>query len=281
MARMPYNLLLFPLLGGFLFLHLNNFFRFHAQRVDGYRLLVESAIAGTVLGVFARLVVHWTGCMDIGIWAGEKWPKLFPWEHADTAAWAVLLGPILALAINVVVDRETAKRWEVHRHGNTLTRFLYCADQEGDLISISLLNRKWYVGLVAEAPNLSPHELYFRILPLMSGYRDKDTLEAVPTTFYSDALNDPARDSEDFVVTIPLKDVQTANLFDIDFYQKYFVEDIEENDPADETASSAESKDSGHLATQSTNTTLSLSPARISYTQEGGRISLTIENQKP
>ena len=54
---MPYNLLLLPLLGGFLFFHLTHFFRFAAQRLDGYRLLFQSAIAGTFLSILARLIV--------------------------------------------------------------------------------------------------------------------------------------------------------------------------------------------------------------------------------
>jgi hypothetical protein len=53
---MPYNLLLLPLLGGFLFIHLTHFFRFGAQRLDGYRLLFQSAIAGICLSALARLV---------------------------------------------------------------------------------------------------------------------------------------------------------------------------------------------------------------------------------
>jgi hypothetical protein len=32
---MPYNLLLLPLIGGFLFIDLTHFFRFGAQRLDG------------------------------------------------------------------------------------------------------------------------------------------------------------------------------------------------------------------------------------------------------
>ena len=53
---MPYNLLLLPLLGGFLFFHLTHYFRFGAQRLDGYRLLLQTAIAGTCLAVIAQLL---------------------------------------------------------------------------------------------------------------------------------------------------------------------------------------------------------------------------------
>jgi hypothetical protein len=53
---MPYNLLLLPLIGGFLFVHLTHFFRFGAQRLDGYRLLFQSAIAGICLSAAARLI---------------------------------------------------------------------------------------------------------------------------------------------------------------------------------------------------------------------------------
>ena len=38
---MPNNLLLVPLLAGFWFLHRCHYFRFRAQTLDGYRLLIE------------------------------------------------------------------------------------------------------------------------------------------------------------------------------------------------------------------------------------------------
>jgi hypothetical protein len=70
---MPYNLLLLPLIGGFLFVHLTHFFRFGAQRLDGYRLLFQSAIAGICLSAAARLIDLLIDLTPLGVPAHRLW----------------------------------------------------------------------------------------------------------------------------------------------------------------------------------------------------------------
>src|SRR3569832_2078390 len=135
---MPYNLLLFPLLGGFLFLHVNHFFRFHAQRMDGYRLLVESAIAGSVLGMLARGIVVFFDGSQLGKWTASVWDPLAPWPDSNMAALSMVLGPVLALVVNLFVDKQKAKDLEVERHANSLTSFLHDAERSESIISITL-----------------------------------------------------------------------------------------------------------------------------------------------
>jgi hypothetical protein len=103
-------------------------------------------------------------------------------------------------------------------------KLLHLATEENLLVSVTLDNRKWYVGWVTESPNLDPQELYFRLLPFMSGYRDKDTLETFRTVFYQNVLEDDTLDPNTFFITLPLKDIKTANLFDPDVYNQYFGE---------------------------------------------------------
>ncbi len=54
---MPTNLLPLPLPGGYWFLHAFHYTRFRSQRLDGYRLLVESALVGVVLTFVSRFLV--------------------------------------------------------------------------------------------------------------------------------------------------------------------------------------------------------------------------------
>ena len=54
---MPFNFLLVPLLGGFVVISLCNRFRFKSVRLDGYRLLLHSSLAGLFLLGFAELLV--------------------------------------------------------------------------------------------------------------------------------------------------------------------------------------------------------------------------------
>jgi len=50
---MPTNLLLLPLVGGYCLTHFCYYFRFRSQRLDGYRLLLESALAGILLAILS------------------------------------------------------------------------------------------------------------------------------------------------------------------------------------------------------------------------------------
>lgn len=221
---MPYNLLLLPLLGGFLFVHLTHFFRFGAQRLDGYRLLFESAIAGICLSILARLLILAIGISAAGRWIAAHWFLFSPFAYSGTSAVSLLLSPPLALVANLFLDKETAKDIEIRRHGNSLIQLLHHAQREKLLISVTLDSRKWYVGWVAASPNLDPQELYFRLLPFVSGYRDKDSLETFRTVFYQDVLSDDRFDSNEFIVTLPLKDIKIASLFNDEVYNQYFAE---------------------------------------------------------
>ncbi|HLH02812.1 MAG TPA: hypothetical protein VKX25_08580 [Bryobacteraceae bacterium] len=220
---MPYNLLLLPLLGGFLFIHLTHYFRFAAQRLDGYRLLIQAAIAGTCLAALARLIELFFGYVA-GIDIDRIWSYFLNLPFLGTSAFAFVLGPVCAWIWNLFVDRERAKALEIDRHGNAFTKLLLRSQKEKQLLSVTLDNRKWYVGWITESPNLDPQELYFRLLPYRSGYRDKDNLNPVATTYYDGALREPAFDQNDLIITLPLKDVKTANLFNEDLYNDYFAE---------------------------------------------------------
>ena len=219
---MPYNLLLLPLIGGFLFVHLTHYFRFAAQRMDGYRLLFQAAIAGVVLSTVGRLAELLIGSTPLGPPLERYWNVFSPFPYSATSAVSLLLGPVFALAVNLFIGREKARDLEIRAHGNSLLKLLHRAEKEERLISLTLDSRKWYVGWVAESPNLDPQEQYFRLLPFISGYRDKDSLETRQTVYYEAVLRDPAFDRNEFVVTLPLKDVKILGLFNDEVYDEYF-----------------------------------------------------------
>jgi hypothetical protein len=227
---MPYNLLLLPLLGGFLFFHIAHYFRFSAQRLDGYRLLLQTAVAGTLLEILARFLGLLFELLPISESVQNRWNALVPFPYAATSLLAFVLGPLAAIVWNIFVTKEEAKEIEIRKHGNAFTQLLLRAQKEKQLISITLENRKWYIGWITESPNLDPQELYFRLLPYRSGYRETDNLKTVYTTYYEGALGESSLRKEDLIITLPLKDVKAANLFDEDLYNDYFAEPIEPSD---------------------------------------------------
>lgn len=93
--------------------------------------------------------------------------------------------------------------------------------KEDRMVSITFENRKWYAGYIAEAPNLKPNEKYFKLLTILSGYRHKDTLIAIRTLSYAN-IDSIGASPKDFVITLPLDSVRTANLFDPAIYEDNF-----------------------------------------------------------
>ncbi|MGF1718393.1 hypothetical protein L4D08_26455, partial [Photobacterium chitinilyticum] len=65
------------------------------------------------------------------------------------------------------------------------------------------------------------------IIPIFSGYRDKDTLSLVPVTPYDDIINDLEDESEKttdfkrFSVSLPIREINYAHLHDFQYYDKF------------------------------------------------------------
>jgi hypothetical protein len=254
---MPTNLLILPLLAGFWLVHHSHRYRFRAQHLDGYRLLLHSALAGSVLLLISRILIVIVNLTPLGAPLKGIMLSLAPIDYLGTSLLCLLLGWIAPKLQNNKIPRRYWKllliarfdrsiisrhmcRWrrlfavvdarnaraardnEVQKEAMALAQLLDKAQSTKSLISITLSNRKWYVGYVAEALNLKPQETYFRLLPIISGYRDKDTLQTRRRIYYPDTYADPQVSSQDFVIVIPLKDIQIANLFDEAVYEDHF-----------------------------------------------------------
>lgn len=217
---MPYNLLLLPLLGGFLFLHQIYALRFRAQRLDGNRLLLESAAYGAGLLLAARMVVVLAGLTSFGTWCGNLWWICAPFPHSDSAAMAVVLGLAVPVVVNRFFPEVRARNWAIRKSGDSLTVLLNEASINSQLVSLTLTNLKWYVGYVLRLPNLKPQDLYVTLLPVISGYRDRDTLQTHEAVQYTPLLQ--SRPDTPISLIIPVTDIKTATQFDPDLYQDFF-----------------------------------------------------------
>ena len=258
---MPANLFLLPMLAGYLFVHISHRFRFRAQALDGYRLLIESAIAGALLlGISRVITMALERAFPLSI---EYWRRVVVADESltylGTAIGSVVLGVLLPILDNrrprlgicgrfwrslllarrmrplrrivrwtrsaYTDNRRAALDSEIHLHGNGLTRLLHDAATYGSLVSITLYSRKWYVGYVAEAVNLEPKEVCFRLLPMVSGYREKDTLQCVRQIYYRPVYEKAHKENGSlrrFVITLSLKDVHDAREFDESLYEEHF-----------------------------------------------------------
>jgi len=91
-------------------------------------------------------------------------------------------------------------------------------------VSVSLDNGKVYVGLVAAAPNLAPHDTYLSLTPFYSGYRHRETLQLVFTVDYLSAYEAHGFDPQRFRVVLPIANIRIASFFDQSVYTAFVVE---------------------------------------------------------
>ncbi len=247
---MPTNLLLLPLLGGFWFVHFCYFFRFRAQRLDGYRLLLESAFFGLLLIIPARLITYyWPFYFEKGRSVRMEWGHLWPGSPlSGTATVALLLGLVAPFAINWIYAmciqlkkeeepwrfysdtqdpdtaieeflrpaREKALERAIESSGIYLHQLLHRAVVEEVPVLVTLQNRKIYVGYVTELPNLKLDNPYVWLLPGLSGHRDDKSLKVELDLTYPDPKKLPGElgiTDDDLLLTIPLAEVKSATLY--------------------------------------------------------------------
>ncbi|HHB6859375.1 TPA: hypothetical protein ACN7KA_004101 [Klebsiella pneumoniae] len=148
-------------------------------------------------------------------------------------AW-VVISIVLAALFGWLNKRRTSKgdrRWDALAKAvgnNAFESLLMEASARQFPIIATLSSRKIYVGLVtcpALENGLSEH---LEILPLLSGYRDKDDLTINITTNYhqhyleSGVISGMSRlNIQDFRVLIPKDEVETISFFDTETYNKF------------------------------------------------------------
>ena len=219
---MPSNLLVLALLAGFCFIHSCDRFRFRAQLLDGYRLLLHCSLAGAGILATSRLLVCGAKLIPLFWTLTPYWKEVADVPYLGTFLLCLPVSFAAAWIWNCFVDSERQRENEINEHGDYLMGLMQAAVNGDRMVSITFDSRKWYAGYIIEAPNLKPSEKYFTILPIISGYRDKDTLEATRTLRYDDVYSRPEVNPSDFVIILPLAPVRTASLFDPDVYEDHF-----------------------------------------------------------
>ncbi|MBC7926260.1 MAG: hypothetical protein H7039_11440, partial [Bryobacteraceae bacterium] len=91
---MPTNLLILPLLGGYWLVHHSHRYRFRTQHFDGYRLLLDSGLAGAMLLMIARAIILLLKLTPAGMALKQGWDASFApgISYLGTGLLAALLG---------------------------------------------------------------------------------------------------------------------------------------------------------------------------------------------
>ena len=225
---MPFNLLLLPLLGGYIFISHWNHTRFDARRYSGERLVFHSALAGVVflvlgLGLGLALAAWMPGL-------AEWWLRFVPFEYSGTSLLAFLLGVVGWMPLNGLVNKaEVEAQKAVEQWGDFLELLINRSIRETKQVSLTLRSGKVYIGFVMSGIDPAFDRRYLKLLPMLSGYRDERTRDMVITRDYARVYarlidEDSAyllSIADEFQLVIPTTEIVSANLFDPDIYRLF------------------------------------------------------------
>lgn len=209
--------LLVPALGGYWFLIHAHFTRFGAHRHSGYHLVLRSGVAGGVFVILAHTVVL---CVDFAFPSvGEFWRKLVPINYSGTFLLSALLGIGLPLICNRFYSEGRAALRAAAEAGDLIELLLAESIRHQKLIQISLKSSKVYVGYALDVEPPVRGESDVAVIPLLSGYRDKDTCEMTITNNYVPLIQRYQSDQSalgDLRVVIPKSEIVSGRFFDMD-----------------------------------------------------------------
>ena len=220
---MGLGLLLVPALAGYLFLNSFNGTRYSLPREAGYHVVFQSAIAGVLLFFLARLVVVPANILAPGI--AQCWKMIVPLNYSGTAAATFVLAALLPLILNRLsgLNPLQARQKAAESAGDQISLIIDRAMLEGRFVELSLVSGKSYVGSPIQGTFGHRDGGDVALIPIASGYRDKDSRDLVMTTNYAPAISEQlsVHELDDLKVAFPMRDVVSARLFDQGLYASF------------------------------------------------------------
>lgn len=175
-----------PALVGYCFLNSLHLTRHRLVRDSGYHVLLKSAVAGGLILGFAHvimLIVH--NYLPSVITA---WQSIILYPFADAVALGSLLSVVLSLAGNWIWDAEKSAAKVATDNGNHIELLIAESIENMDLVEITLKSRKSYIGSTLRGRLINVNEPDISLIPIASGYRNKDTMELEITTNYAPVI---------------------------------------------------------------------------------------------
>jgi hypothetical protein len=241
----PFNILLLPLLGGFVFVSLWNRTYWHTQRAEKERLLLYASCAGILflgIAILIGSVPAIIPCLTFRVpvpfsVAGVPVPCLPTWWHehvpfrySGISTIALIIGVTAWWPLNRwLYDERTEWARLIRDRGGPLEKRLYQAMVDDKWVMVSLKGGKVYIGLVGAGFTPEKDKTIF-LVPFRSGYRDPVKQWVNITTDYENVYERIKQDNpttygeiiSDFGVVIPVEEVLTATLYRPDIHEKYF-----------------------------------------------------------
>jgi len=214
------QLLLVPALGGYWLLTNIYIYKYRIFRESGYHLFLSVALCGTSLLVLARLcVVLFHGCVPARVVAA--WMEYAPFDYSGTVAISAVLAITVPVVINFFTDEKKAAMKAAKISGDFIECALQEAIDERKLVELSTKSGKSYVGIATESGFDVRVDCDVILIPVMSGYRDKETRKVVFTTNYADLLSSWDGEWNEFQVVLPADDIASVRHFNPEAYEHF------------------------------------------------------------
>ena len=214
--------LLIAAAGGYLFLRYTNWTRYKIHRETGYHLIFLTAATGTFLYAIAYIATfyipnHFAVINDL--------IQLFPFDFRAVHL-TFLLGVLLPSLFNVIgyvfrFTKKKAMRRAALQSGSHIEAIFAESFILGELVEITLKNKKSYVGLVYKQGIIDPQsgDSGVTLIPFRSGYRDKKTLKLELTADYC-PMFETCQKFADLRIAVSMSEIVSARPFDLDMHEK-------------------------------------------------------------
>ena len=222
---MEVGVFLIPALVGYLLLRALNFTRYSIARDAGYHVLFKSTIAGAILLGIAHGII-----LAMNQWVTDisgKWQTYINYPFSDTIALGILLGFLVWFGWNRGYSKDKAAEAIAANNGDLIELLIRESMKSQSFIEISLKTGKSYIGLAVASGIAKSDESDISLIPVASGYRNKDSQELEITTNYAPVIAESYPNAEsyldykDFQIIIPKSEIVSARIFDPDIYRKF------------------------------------------------------------
>lgn len=242
------DLILLPLLGGYIFLITFNLTKYYHLRIDRQRLIYNSLVSAFLLAVFTYLfdylVLRTERFIDICCYTSRPMihyrdeissfiDKVLNKEPSPGFKHSILIFLLsfpLAKLLNKFFSKEFSFDYTIQRWGSQLDRLIWISLTEKNdadkLLRITTKSNKVYIGYISKLSE-PIGESYITILPNFSGYRNKDDLKIETTTKYTDVIKkyveeDRAGEIDNKLgIILPVSEILIISRFDNDIFGRF------------------------------------------------------------
>lgn len=233
-----FDLLLLPLLGGYIFLITFFLTRFYHQRIERQRLIFNSSILAVFLALIVLAFDHFILKMFF-LNFRENIGKINPieYEGLNESLLIFLSSFPIAILFNLLLPKKKALSFVVNKWGSDFEKLFWTSlkskDDENKLLMITTKSNKVYVGYVNKISEPIDNS-HITIIPNFSGYRNKETQEFKITTDYLNVLEYYINRGEvklidkKMGIVIPLSEITMVSKFISEIFDRFNItEEVE------------------------------------------------------